>query len=131
MLNCEDEDNSVPDQYAFVMPESWLIFQSGESVELGQSVEFSGTCNPNFEAWLTCENAQDYNLCTLSVQAMFNYGTYNENNHFETFLQCPQCGCGAQGQTSADKDSESPDSFAFPRPAGQTDSGQCCPPTSD
>ena len=97
MLNCEDEDNSVPDQYAFVMPESWLIFQSGESVELGQSVEFSGTCNPNFEAWLTCENAQDYNLCTLSVQAIFNYGTYNENNHFETFLQCPQCGCGAQG----------------------------------
>ena len=99
MLNCADEDNTVSDLYTFVVPERWYHFETGTHFELGQSIEVSGSCNPNFSYYeITCEQSgQTFDVCNLSVDLLFEFGVYNENNHFETFLQCPQCGCGAEG----------------------------------
>ena len=74
--------------------------------EAGHSIQVSKSCNPNFIIqgqlvnWLTfdCDEIKsvgfcDYNLANYIIRG----GSWNTNGHLETFLQCPQCGCGSEG----------------------------------
>ena len=75
----------------------WYHFQTNTYFELGQSIEISRSCNPNFEARVSCEDVKyGINLCN-DLRVLLAWGKYNANDHFETYLQCPQCGCGAEG----------------------------------
>ena len=35
--------------------------------------------------------------CDMKVFDLINNGQWNTYGLFETFLQCPQCGCGSEG----------------------------------
>ena len=88
-----------------------LNIYTSEQLQLGQSFTISRSCNPNFIMYLrgpwhparqNCEDIGrggycDPNLLNWGPRAFITYGNYNEHNLFETPLQCPQCGCGAEG----------------------------------
>lgn len=66
-------------------------------LEFGQSIQVSGSCNPNFvdnNNW-SCEAVTPF--CKLPVSTLIYNGSWNTNGIFETLLQCPQCGCGSEG----------------------------------
>ena len=93
------------DSYTFAIPEeNWFIrFPNITKLEPGQTLTISGSCNPNFvtgspEYPFTCKNVEEFEyICNWWVTYLVRYGLYNENGHLETILQCPQCGCGAEG----------------------------------
>ena len=107
-LQCEDEDETVSNSYIFAIPEeNWFFnFPNYTKLEPGQTLTISGSCNPNYEypntgrpeyPW-TCKTAEEYKyICNWRSNNFIRYGIYNENGHLESFLQCPQCGCGAEG----------------------------------
>ena len=108
------EGKPVLNSYTFVIPEEKLgifgteekwfsLFPQFNVLESGQSLTFSGSCNPNFEFYhrnmhYSCENAVSRpKLCTNPVHMFVAWAINNTNGHLETYLQCPQCGCGAEG----------------------------------
>ena len=44
-----------------------------------------------------CDELKDMGACDMKVSDLINYGQWNINGIFETFLQCPQCGCQSEG----------------------------------
>ena len=44
-----------------------------------------------------CDDIKKYGGCDIPVQWFFYWSKLNTNGHLETFLQCPQCGCGSEG----------------------------------
>ena len=99
------EEKPVLDSYTFVIPEEkWLsLLPQPNYLERGQSLTFSGSCNPNFELYYrnmrySCESVVSTPIyCTQPVHLHVAWATNNTNGHLETYLQCPQCGCGADG----------------------------------
>ena len=80
----------------FVLPGNWFQAISGKTFEVGHSLQVSRSCNPNF-IW-NCDDHENYDdACNSSVAGLFYYSNLNTNGHLETFLQCPQCGCGSEG----------------------------------
>ena len=109
-----EEDDGTSDSYKFVVPEeNWWSYATGANgktspLELGQSLEISALCNPNFmifdpffetsPKW-SCEDIFIRGICTThtSAKGYVYFGNFNTNGFLETPLQCPQCGCGATG----------------------------------
>ena len=102
-----EEDEATPELYRFVVSvvgwSSYAPSGNGRTsdLELGQSFEVSGLCNPNFtiSSGMSCEDLASIGVCTrtgLTQRSLF-FGKYNANGIVETPLQCPQCGCGAKG----------------------------------
>ena len=71
-----------------------------ENAEKGESMEFSKSCNPDFKD-SSGDECQDYDrrrYCDRNNAGDFvMFATVNEHGIWETGLQCPQCGCGADG----------------------------------
>lgn len=44
-----------------------------------------------------CDEMASVGYCNIKVEYLVRYGFLNTNGIFETLLQCPQCGCGAEG----------------------------------
>ena len=90
------------DSYTFVRPDDnrgWRIWSKEslfEDFEIGHSIQVSESCNPNF---LLYGRPCNYitNFCNTPVNSLLTYGNWNINGLYETALQCPQCGCGAEG----------------------------------
>ena len=86
--------------------DSWINF------EVGHSIQVSESCNPNFilsvqfDSFegairvIDCDVIEEFGLCDIRVQQLILNGVWNTNGHFETFLQCPYCGCGSEGATN-------------------------------
>ena len=98
------------DSYTFVRPDdnlTWLLpseySNSIGSFEAGHSLQVSKSCNPKFvygdvQSWhLDCDDLKYRGACDLKVTELIFHGHSNTNGHLETFLQCPQCGCGSEG----------------------------------
>ena len=90
--------------YTFVLPTSWFQLAGKKFFEVGHSFQVSASCNPNYiiNDWrvnlnYNCDFIKKNNGCTFPVRSLFNYSKLNTNGHLETFLQCPQCGCGSEG----------------------------------
>ena len=103
-LKCEDEDDTVSNSYTFAIPEeNWSFQWPYTKLELGQTLTISNSCNPNYVndrqgSPLSCETIADLpGICSWRSKWIVALGVYNENDQLETFLQCPQCGCGAEG----------------------------------
>ena len=108
-LECNDDNKNGFDSYTFVIPENnWSIADIATALhysyiyfELGQSLEVSRLCNPNFKAQdvseFSCDFLAGWGYCDIKVVHLVRYGNFNENGTLETMLQCPQCGCGAEG----------------------------------
>ena len=100
-LNCNTDVSS----YTFVIPEEgWYWSAENRNVSMGESFEFSDSCNPDFKDLdeRGCEELISYYYsCNFPAQGYFEYAVFNEQGILETFgLQCPQCGCGADGATN-------------------------------
>ena len=95
----EDDAEAASDSYTFVIPENgWGSMALGGYLELGQSIEVSRLCNPNFKLrGQDCDFWAYRNICSLRVSHLIMFGHKNSNGFLETVLQCPQCGCGAEG----------------------------------
>ena len=67
------------------------------------SIQVSGSCNPNFivgnpnNKQYDCDELKDMDACDIKVVDLINNGQWNTNGILETFLHCPQCGCGSKG----------------------------------
>ena len=133
-LSAEKEDN-LTDSYTFIIPEPLPVFEENgaykqyppgyipnpiwhyflalsidgkwirETLEIGESIQVSGSCNPNFEVrgFFPCEelasmpdNMAD-NTCGWPAFRLFEQGSLNSDGILETILQCPRCGCGSEG----------------------------------
>ena len=67
---------------------------------VGQSVQISSTCNPNFSDFFNffgCERMAELGWCNMKVSYLISEGSWNTDGLLETALQCPQCGCGSEG----------------------------------
>ena len=112
----DDEDKPALNTYTFVIPEpvkeGWVWYNQLidwpfklKIFETGQSLTFSGSCNPDLEFFYrghnySCETAKSVHFvgfCSYPVRDLIAWASYNTNGHWETWLQCPQCGCGAKG----------------------------------
>ena len=74
--------------------------------EAGHSLQVSESCNPNLTyvytsyndlIQLDCDEIKYHGGCDLSVSRLIKFGQWNTNSIYETFLQCPACGCGSEG----------------------------------
>ena len=110
----DDEDKPALNSYTFVIPEpvkegwNWynqlIDWPHLKLFETGQSLTFSGSCNPDLEFYFrgynySCESAKSahfVDFCSFPVRDLIGWASYNTNGHLETWLQCPQCGCGAE-----------------------------------
>ena len=100
VLKCNGEIQIPSDSYTFVIPEGFPWQVLGDSLEAGQSIKVSGSCNPNFKLdhSYSCDQIKSFEWCeNNNVWNIVFYGTWNTNGILETMLQCPQCGCGAEG----------------------------------
>ena len=70
-----------------------------DSLVAGQSIKVSRSCNPNFKMvqLISCDELATRGGCGFNVMDLVYHGTWNTNGILETNLQCPQCGCGAEG----------------------------------
>ena len=107
------EDNPILNSYTFVILEErfeifgsegkWFsLFPQPKVLEPGQSLTFSGSCNPNFELYYrnmrySCESVVKSPLLCTTVPMLVAWAIKNTNGHLETYIQCPQCGCGSDG----------------------------------
>ena len=74
-------------------------------MEAGDSIQVSESCNPNFIHYFflepdikyNCDEIMNMGLCGTTVLNLIHYSQWNTDGHLETFLQCPQCGCGSEG----------------------------------
>ena len=92
------------DSYTFVLPSNWYQLASEKMFEVGHSFQVSALCNPNYiiyDSYLSqnfnCDDIKSHNGCNFPVGGLFYSSKWNTNGHLETFLQCPQCGCGSEG----------------------------------
>ena len=46
---------------------------------------------------MNCDEIDFWGFCEGSVSSIIHGGNWNKNGIYETFLQCPQCGCGSEG----------------------------------
>ena len=96
-LDCESNISS----YTFVIPEEGSFYDYDDnSYEIGHSLEVSDSCNPDFidASTLNCTTISEQWQCDgYYVDELLYYSTINEYGILETALQCPQCGCGADG----------------------------------
>ena len=87
--------------YIFVHPENFELYSADYNyVDLGgQAHKFSQLCNPDWVAsdGLGCKGYAFYEYCQDTAYQLVFYATENTNGIWETALQCPQCGCGADG----------------------------------
>ena len=98
-LDCEANVSS----YTFVIPDSgWYMYSDYAFAELGESLEFSASCNPEFADTDgdDCEWYAENGWCEVSAIDFIEYSVVNEHGIRETGLNCPQCGCGADGAIS-------------------------------
>ena len=74
--------------------------------EAGHSLQVSESCNPNLTfvytfnndlIQLDCDEIKYHGGCDLPVSRLIKFGQWNTNGIYETFLQCPACGCGSEG----------------------------------
>ena len=77
-------------------------------------MKVSSECNEDFvdNDWVSCEGYSSLG-CENQVEALVFYGVTNANGVLETSLNCPQCGCGADGAENlndllADSDNRKP-----------------------
>ena len=97
VLDCEANVSS----YTFVIPgDDWFMYIYYDNAEMGESFEFSTLCNPDFRdgdgdnCYWNAEN----NWCSnASAKALIALASVNEHGILETALNCPQCGCDANG----------------------------------
>ena len=97
--------SSNNDSYTFVLPDYFIgHYISGTGfIESGQAIQFSGSCNPDFEDadGINCTQIYVHHKCyaeyDLGLLGLIYYGGKNEKGITETALQCPECGCGADG----------------------------------
>ena len=106
----DDENKPALNSCTFVIPakEGWnwfylnIDFSHVKKLEPGQSFLFSGSCNPNLEFYYrynrySCETVETSpQFDSSTVRDIVVLASYNTNGHLETWLQCPQCGCGAE-----------------------------------
>ena len=95
--------------YTFVTPDSFNY------VETGVSLTVSNQCNEDFADTDGdgCAMYSEYGWCDQNAEFHVYYGVTNANGVFETGLNCPQCGCTANGAESlydrlADSDNRKP-----------------------
>ena len=98
------------DTYTFVTPDSFEDFEGGVSLEI------SSQCNADFVDSLgdTCAKYGEFGWCSSEGAEFFVYfGVTDADGVYETGLNCPQCGCGADGAENlydrlADSDNRKP-----------------------
>ena len=68
-------------------------------MEPGESFKVSTLCNPNYKRYgiYTCEMIASWSDCERPVYDYVAYGNFNKTGFLETYLQCPECGCGPEG----------------------------------
>ena len=108
-LKCAEIEKDNLDSYTFVRPDDNLIWKipsreesnSYNYFEAGHSLQVSESCNPNLiysnDLQFDCEQIKLYGGCDLQVTWLIFSGQWNTHGHLETFLHCPQCGCGSEG----------------------------------
>jgi len=97
VLDCKEEKTN---SYTFVIPDDdWWIDSDQDYGEMGEELEFSTQCNPDFIDTYAddCEEYAISGYCDYSAQEFIEYSSVNEHGILETGLQCPQCGCGSDG----------------------------------
>ena len=62
-------------------------------------MKVSRLCNPNFKRYgiYSCETIASWKDCNRPVYDYVAYGNINASGFLETYLQCPECGCGPEG----------------------------------
>ena len=81
----------------------WGSVKESNPLVVGYSVQVSESCNPNLiynnptSLQYDCDEIKYHGGCDFSVHWLIKYGQWNTNGVYETFLQCPQCGCGSEG----------------------------------
>ena len=87
------------DWYIFVLPEDFGMAANFEADE-GHAFKFSELCNPDWVAsngYPNCEQAAFRGFCKDMVIDLVYLASENAEGIWETALQCPQCGCRADG----------------------------------
>ena len=106
----ECEESVTEDTYTFVTPDSFEDFEGGVSLEI------SSQCNADFVDSLgdTCAVYGEFGWCySQSAEFFVYFGVPDADGVYETGLNCPQCGCGADGAENlnnilADSDTRKP-----------------------
>ena len=104
-LQCTQKEEDNLDSYTFVRPVDrldWYQLSQDEQFEVGHLFQVSKTCNPNFinsNYNHNCDDIKNQGGCDFIDSAIFLvfWSQWNTKGHLETFLQCPQCGCGSDG----------------------------------
>ena len=88
-LECDSTHSGT---YKFVTPGTFVYFESGVSLEV------SSECNADFVDKVG-ENCDDYahGCHNTHVESLVYGGATNANGILETGLNCPKCGCWADG----------------------------------
>jgi len=99
VLDCKEEKTN---SYTFVIPgDDWYVDDGNglENAAIGESLEFSTLCNPDFRDsdGDDCEVWFDGGYCDNAAAYLIAYSTVNKHGVLETALNCPQCGCDANG----------------------------------
>ena len=65
----------------------------------GMELEISGSCNPDFEDWwgADCDLYASEGYCNDEAAKLLFFSNGNDDGLVETGLNCPQCGCDANG----------------------------------
>ena len=95
VLDCKDKTNS----YTFVIPgDDWYMYSDYDYGDLGEELEISASCNPDFidSDGDDCESYRGY-CDQFNAKSLIEIATVNEHGILETALNCPQCGCDANG----------------------------------
>ena len=97
VLDCEEDKTN---SYTFVIPaDDWYMYSDYDYGEMGEELEFSTNCNPDFKDTDgdNCDYYINEGYCDGSAQFYIRYSNVNEHGILENGLNCPQCGCGADG----------------------------------
>ena len=107
-LECEESE----DTYTFVIPDSFVDFVDFLG---GVSLEISSQCNADFvdSNGDTCASYSAFCNAGGSAEFLLYYGVKDADGVLETGLNCPECGCGADGAENlydwlADSDNRKP-----------------------
>ena len=75
------------------------IFGAGHTLQVSESCNSDFIHDEQFKQFeqLDCEKIKHFGGCGLEVNVLIFLGHWNTHGHLETFLQCPQCGCGSEG----------------------------------
>ena len=86
--------NAQNDSYEFIIP-AGFVMNNVEGGSVGDAVLFSSSCNPDFVDSSGDSCAVYDGHCNLWEHVAF--ATKNADGIWESGLQCPGCGCGANG----------------------------------